>query len=153
MTDYTIKSGATWPPLPITLTEVCEQDDPEGYPNPKVSGQQIKRIDLSSAVSVHLTAVLASPETTFDGSCVNVQVIDGDGDLGTVPNEDPGLGVPSNQGKLRYVWAVDDTQTPGSPYVLEISVLWDSEATPPSIEKFPNQQSANLTLSVDPALD
>jgi hypothetical protein len=153
MADYTIKSGDTWPPMTVTLTESADLDDPEGYSDD--DGNFVKRVDFFSSPpdSIRMIAKLASPSNTFDGPMENVEVVDGSDDVGLVAGEEPGLGVPKNRGQARYPWAANDTDTPGEGYELEFEVTWDGSSTPPKIETFPNESQKNPTLDIDPDLD
>lgn len=159
MADYTIKSGDTYPPLVIYLLEATEESDTKRFPNPDPEAADeapwVRLMDLATVApdSIRMIAKLASPSTTFDGPMVNMEDLDGPDDVGTVEGEFPGLGVPANRGHLRYNWNAGDTDVVGAGYELEAEVTWDSGATPPTVETFPNESQRNPTLDIDPDLD
>lgn len=148
-----IKTGDTWPPLTLTLTETAEEDDPVAYTNS--AGQTVRRLNLSDVEPDSLRLILkksATPGTIVEGPMDNVEVVDGAGDLGLVEGEDPGLGVPDNRGQARYIWQAGDTDDSGG-YKGEVELTWDAASSPPKVETVPNDDADNFDLTMDPDLD
>jgi hypothetical protein len=160
---YEIKTGDTWPPLTVTLTESCLATDTKRYHPLKEDGSLdttiwVRRMDLSTAPpdSLRMILKLATPLTIVEGAAENVEVVDGAGTAGLVEGIEPGLGVPANRGQVRYPWQAGDTSVPsepGDPYKGEVEITWDSGATPPSVETFPNDDANNFSVKMGPDLD
>jgi hypothetical protein len=149
--DQIIKTGDTWPPLTLTLTESCEPGDPGHYVDG--DGDTVRRVDLFTNPPDSIRVVIVAPTIpVITGPGVNVETTDGSSAVGLVAGAAPGLGIPGNRGQVRYMWEAGDTDDPGA-YAGEVEVTWDSASTPPAIETFPNDPSSNFTIEMKGDLD
>lgn len=151
MSDLTVKRGDTWPPPLLTIYESCSVTDPARYPNPSGSGF-VKRVDFFTSPPDLITFIAKLDADTITGAMENVEVADGSSAVGTTTNVEPGLGVPSNRGQVRYPFSADDLSAIAVGMPFEVKVTWDSASTPPKIETFPNESTRNPSLDIDPDL-
>ena len=161
---YEIKTGDTHPPLTVKLEESTDVLDPVRYhPTDPDTGiidtsRWVRRVNLVGATqpdSFRIILKLASPSTTVvmtNTNIDNVESIDGAGTLGTVVGEEPGNGVGANRGLVRGKWQATQTDQAGT-YQGETEVTWDSAATPPAVETFPNDDAKNFAVVMSPDLD
>lgn len=155
---YLIKTGDTWPPMTVTLEESCDTTDPKRYHPRKADGtldttKWVRRVDLFSNPPDSIRTILkAAAGAPIEGPSINVEVVDGAGAVGTVPDVEPGLGVPVNRGQVRYPWQAGDTDV-ANPYKGETEVTWDSAATPPAVETFPVDPALNFDVTIGADLD
>jgi hypothetical protein len=84
-------------------------------------------VDLSGADSIEIVAKCTSPTTLIIGTCA------ADADQVT------------NKGQGTYTLAADDSSVPGD-YDVEWKVTWDAAATPPTVERFPNEGYESMTI-------
>jgi hypothetical protein len=163
--SYEIKTGDTHPPLTIKLEESTTETDPVRYrPTDPDTGELdtsrwVRRVDLFTIAtrpdSFRIILKLLSPATTvvmLNANIVNVEVIDGAGTLGNVVGVEPGNGIGENRGLLRGKWQAGQTDQ-GGEYDGESEVTWDLASTPPAIETFPNDDSKNFKVIMNPDLD
>lgn len=146
-----LKTGDTWPPLTLTLTESAKEGSSGSYTDE--DGNTVRRVDLFTAPPDSIRFVMKlAPSTIVDGAMLNAEVEDGSGTTGSVAGEDPGLGVPANRGQARYMWAAGDRDNPGA-YGGEVEVTWDDGSTPPAIETYPNDSDKNFAITLKSDLD
>lgn len=155
---YEIKTGDTYPPLTLTLTESTTATDTKRYPHPTQAGKWIRRVDLFTIATrpdaFKIILKLLSPATTvtmLNANIDNVEVIDSSGTAGAVEGVEPGLGVPANRGQVRGKWQAGQTAQAGE-YKGEVEVTWDTATTPPAVETYPNDDAANFDVSMSPDL-
>lgn len=132
---YRIRTGDTWPPLTLWLTERCDETDEGAFLNPDADDYGwIRTVDLTDAdaVTVVLKRTRPSADRLITGAATNVEALDGPGAAA------PQYGnAPINRGKVVYQWVADDTADDNAgDYLGEVEVTWDA-GPPLKVETFP----------------
>jgi hypothetical protein len=144
----TIKTGDTWPPITIALTESCKETSTGAYEEETGSDIWIRRVNLftNPPDSISITIKPASGPAII-GAMINAEVVDGS------DANDLAIGnVPGNRGEVRYLLAAGDSDDPAV-CKGEVKVTWDAGSTPPAVERFPNDPANNYSVVFAADLD